>query len=623
MQENQKKTSNQVLDKLKKGEPLRVSLPGRGILKIDRPLPFLIIYRMEEGKKDAFISNLSKTESSFLIAPETANYPLSSLVQQIAEYLSDKFGSFLLLELWSATDTSQEDFIIHLHQKAALKTAENLQAELRKTKNGNSWLTAKLDVHKKLHNSPNFPALIDKELAQKNQITFIGIEIAPVYINKVTGNPYPIFLRELRTAFGKALRKSLFEYARTSTSLTATHFEMLGTTVIDDKVWAIDESLAECSNLFDFLLLVTPINVDDEWNTFKKNNYSKDPIFHYRPMPIEPELIKRRLYDLKIEDIADPTLSFLFRDKRKEIDRMLNMMLERDKPDFMHSSLQLFGNIDDHLLDVAQAILIISAADPAREEKKTMDAQAFAAMAEKELQWLKLQDASISTVVRIRDDIEGVMVSRGVLNINKNYRLTPQRALALLQHEVGTHVVTYYNGKAQPLKLFYIGVPGYEQLQEGLAVFAEYLVGGLTNERMRVLAARVIAVNHLVKGYTFKDTFSLLTDKYAFSPQDAFHISMRVYRGGGLTKDAVYLKGLLHLIEYIKQGCDISPLLIGKIRQDYIPVINELTFRGLLNKIPIKPRYLSEPYSEKIKLIKEEGTIFNMLHDKSNKNHIL
>ncbi|MCH5599357.1 flavohemoglobin expression-modulating QEGLA motif protein [Niabella ginsengisoli] len=60
----------------------------------------------------------------------------------------------------------------------------------------------------------------------------------------------------------------------------------------------------------------------------------------------------------------------------------------------------------------------------------------------------------------------------------------------MLQHEIGTHVVTYYNGKAQPLELFSIGVPGYEELQEGLAVLAEYLNDGLTNSRMRTLAAR-------------------------------------------------------------------------------------------------------------------------------------
>src|SRR3546814_3618189 len=75
-------------------------------------------------------------------------------------------------------------------------------------------------------------------------------------------------------------------------------------------------------------------------------------------MPIDPELIKRKLYNLPIEKIPDPTIAFLFRDKRKEIDRMLNMMTEREKPDFMHSSLQVFGRIDEHLVETAQAILV-------------------------------------------------------------------------------------------------------------------------------------------------------------------------------------------------------------------------------------------------------------------------
>ena len=35
---------------------------------------------------------------------------------------------------------------------------------------------------------------------------------------------------------------------------------------------------------------------------------------------------------------------------------------------------------------------------------------------------------------------------------------------------------------------------GYEELQEGLAVLAEYLVGGLNRTRMQQLAARVLAI---------------------------------------------------------------------------------------------------------------------------------
>src|SRR5690606_19136480 len=141
---------------------------------------------------------------------------------------------------------------------------------------------------------------------------------------------------------------------------------------------------------------------------------------------------------------------------------------------------------------------------------------------------------------------------------------------------IGTHVVTYYNGKAQPLQLFYIGVPGYEELQEGLAVFAEYMADGLTLSRLRTIAAREVAAHQMVSGSSFIDTFFLDVDKYEFSEGAAFSIAMSVYRGGGSTKIVVYIKGFLRISEYIKKGKSLETLLIGKIRQDYISVIQEL-----------------------------------------------
>ncbi len=38
-----------------------------------------------------------------------------------------------------------------------------------------------------------------------------------------------------------------------------------------------------------------------------------------------------------------------------------------------------------------------------------------------------------------------------------------------------------------------IGLAGYEETQEGLAVLAEFLVGGLSPHRLRQLAVRVVA----------------------------------------------------------------------------------------------------------------------------------
>ena len=51
------------------------------------------------------------------------------------------------------------------------------------------------------------------------------------------------------------------------------------------------------------------------------------------------------------------------------------------------------------------------------------------------------------------------------------------RVEALLSHEVGVHLFTYFTGDAQGLRLFRSGLAGYDGLQEGLAVFERPLDG--------------------------------------------------------------------------------------------------------------------------------------------------
>lgn len=613
MTEAEQKIINRLQDKLKKGEAFHISLPGNGIVKMEKPVPFLLVYRLQ-SERDFFPARLGKTESAYLVIKEDSNGFVRAIIDMICKILSAKFNGFLLIETWVAAKPYDAPFVIQFNQKRAIDTAKALDAELNKIPI-RSW--AKTAIIKKSSALPapqSLPPLMDEAFLKKYAATFIGVEVAPVYLNEVTGKPFPLFLRELRAGYSKAIRKALFEFIRLQTSFAATHFQMLGTTVIDDTIRNIDRELAAYTKMFDFLLLVTPINVEEAWQEFQQNNYSKNPVFHYRPMPVDPELIKRKIYNLPVEDINDPTIAFLFRDKRKEIDRMLNMMQEREKHDFMLSSLQLFGPVSEQLLEIAKALLV--AIDVNRQpvsESKRLTATEFAALAKKELKWLRAQDKQITDEVRIADDVEGLLVSKGVLNINAGFSVSKKRALPLLQHEIGTHVVTYYNGKAQPLELFSIGVPGYEELQEGLAVLAEYITDGLTNGRMRTLAARVVAVHEMISGKSFVETFNLLTLKYQFTEQSAFNICMRAYRGGGLTKDAVYLKGFLNIINYIKKGRNLKNLLIGKIREDYLPVVRELIHRNILLEAPVTPRFLSGDFKEKLDAIKANGNIFQMI----------
>lgn len=89
--------------------------------------------------------------------------------------------------------------------------------------------------------------------------------------------------------------------------------------------------------------------------------------------------------------------------------------------------------------------------------------------------------------------------------IRESFKVPKNRVDALVHYEVGTHVLTHYNGKAQPLKQLYTSFSDYDELQEGLAVLSDYLTVGLTRGRLRLLAARVIAGHSLTKGADFCD----------------------------------------------------------------------------------------------------------------------
>jgi uncharacterized protein (TIGR02421 family) len=230
-----------------------------------------------------------------------------------------------------------------------------------------------------------------------------------------------------------------------------------------------------------------------------------------------------------------------------------------------------------------------------RRTGQSLDALSFATRAEAEIaRYVNLQEGMGATV-QVRDDIVSLMVSAGHLLVGSAMTFPMDRVEPLLQHEVGTHVVTYWNGFAQPFKLLATGLAAHDELQEGLAVFAEYLAGGLTRTRLRLLAARVVAAHSVTDGATFVETFRVLRREYGLPERLAFLTTMRVHRGGGFVKDAVYLSGLQKVVDYLAAGGRVDSLLVGKIAAEHAPVIEELQRRGVLLPPPFRPAYLDNP----------------------------
>lgn len=201
--------------------------------------------------------------------------------------------------------------------------------------------------------------------------------------------------------------------------------------------------------------------------------------------------------------------------------------------------------------------------------------------------------------MKVRSDVPGIMTSRGHLLISERAVIPARRVRALLAHEVGTHLVCHYNARSQPFNLLRLGLPGYEELQEGLALVAEYLVGGLDLPRIRLLAGRALAVRRVLDGATFLELYHELKDVHRFGARTAFMLTMRVCRGGGFTKDACYLRGLSRVLGLLAAGVDFDSLHVGKISFESLGLVEELQGRGVLHDIPLRPLYLDQEDSRR------------------------
>ena len=118
----------------------------------------------------------------------------------------------------------------------------------------------------------------------------------------------------------------------------------------------------------------------------------------------------------------------------------------------------------------------------------------------------------------------------------------------------------------------------------------------------------------MVQGASFVDVFHELNKNHGFERRTAFTITMRTFRSGGLTKDAIYLRGLIQLLEYLKKGGALEPLFIGKIAVNHVAIIQELQWRKVLHPIPQLPLYLSDQKTiERLNNIRNGHSLINLI----------
>ena len=590
-----KTTKEAIAKALETGSSLNMRLGKKTRFKIERRLPFLLVYRYKPGESSP-ITSLVATESSYLITDIETDYNSEAaiLVKELAKEISDEYGSVMVIEVWVGKPDSK-NFVIKAPKEKAPNTIKALQQGLENIAKSYS-LQVRLE-ETTIRHPDDFSDFLTLKQCQESGIFLMGLEIPPFFKNEKTGEFYYLVYKEFKRAFSGVLRKSIFEFLRVQTSFDIENYQNLGSTTIDQAVWEVDKQLSEIERKYQFLLLISPINTLQAKEEFITKKHQVNPKFLYRHLPVDPDRLKEELFSIKIHEIEDPTLAFMYTEKREELEKQITMLKERGSKNFMYSSIRLFSSPGVDLFETAKYLLKTLPVD-SYEDTEWMDCYDLAKVCQNEIKNYKKQYPDLDATVSVKHDIVGMLVSKGQLFIGESFKVPKYRVQALVHHEVSTHVLTFYNGKMQPFGQMSNGFADYDELQEGLAVLAEYLVGGLTNSRLRILAARVIAGRTLTEGQTFSETYRVLTDEYNVPPETSFQITARAYQGGGCTKDIIYLRGLIKLVEYMKNGGELEPLYVGKIGFKHIPLIRELKIRGILKPSPLVPSFLKTTFAQ-------------------------
>jgi uncharacterized protein (TIGR02421 family) len=585
------------------GKAYRATLQSGVRAHVDRPLPFLILHRFSGRDPDSLALQVASTSPSYLLWPEGGGGEALALTERIAAKLCEANERVLLVSLYDLPrDPTLDDkaprlerFICRLgaSQDATAQAAAShleralgaIEVDLR---------TCAVERVPQRQCEPGVAALIERAPG----LSHISLGLPQNYRVPGEDGIYPQLLHELSIGVFDALLQACCAFiAETSARAPPSH-RALGRSSFIAAARTVDRKLFRIATSFDFLLGVSPINSAAAYEAFKASHFSAEPVFRYRPLTVDPERTKRDLYAIDMRRVEDPVLETLFSEKRRELAQQLTMLECRNRPDFRYASLMLYGSVEPPLRDSARDILAKVGKSEAP-DSDMVDAPAVRDAARLLVDRYRAANPAFEAKISLRADIAaGMMVSGHALLIATDTRMRRHRLEALLQHEVSVHLLTCVNGAAQGLRIFEAGLAGYEGVQEGLGVFAECAVGGLTAARLRLLAARVIIVDAMIEGADFIHCFRLLHDEHGFGARVAFGIVGRVFRSGGFAKDAIYLRGFREVLDHLAAGRDLAPFWFGKIAARHIPVVEELELRGLLRRPRSLPEFLASPAAQ-------------------------
>ena len=292
------------------------------------------------------------------------------------------------------------------------------------------------------------------------------------------------------------------------------------------------------------------------------------------------------------------------------------MLENTGSPDFYKHSEQLYGtpnallldkktktinlarHMDETLADLDFDKLVLGG------EETELSAREFSEMLGDKLD--KYFDGNAPKIILADNLSAKVLAGSKRIRVRSDAVFAPIDVYQLLQHEALVHAATALNGKAQTdFEILGAAHPGTTEIQEGLAVFAEFISGAMDPVRFRRLVNRVVAIQMSVEGADFIDVYKYFLERNG-EEQQAFEDTRRVFRGGVMTggapftKDGVYLNGLLRVHNFMRSvvslhRADLVRLLfVGKLDLEDVPALANLAANDKIEPAQTMPRWAKD-----------------------------
>ena len=311
---------------------------------------------------------------------------------------------------------------------------------------------------------------------------------------------------------------------------------------------------------------ISPVNEEKEKKRFfhrreQKGDFRID--FEYEEVDQDTGEMRKELEEFseRLVNVGESPVKDLYMETVEKLDMKLEMVESIGEESMKQVSREYYGDLEKETLELAEEIL----SRPRKEET----------VSNIRLDYEIVKQEFERTIEEIGIDWKVLITGNGSVRTDQGKRrliirdntdgYSPERVERLKRHEIGVHALRAENGSEQDYGILRTGAGGYEETEEGIAATVEEMTGYLDPEVLRKYAARVKAVDMMMRGEDFEDTYEMLRDNGIDGREKAWRIATRAFRGGGFCKDHIYLQGYRKVKEYLEEDGKLEDLFIGKV----------------------------------------------------------